>query len=140
MAKTLEEFEAWLDEMDGIKPQKPKAVVEEGEVVRDADPHVSVDDPNYSASEEGVVKVRREDWWDDIRRHNAALQGRELGCPRSKGQWKVEVDKTSAAVPTEIDKALEQRREWAREERRHRRMLDPCRLGLWGPTDDDDAA
>jgi hypothetical protein len=103
MAKTLEEFEAWLDEMDGIKPQKPKAVVEEGEVVRDADPHVSVEDPNYPGSEEGLVKVRRPDW-----------------------------------VTVRMDLWEEQQR-WKMEQRRLRRMLDPCRLGLWGPTDDDAA-
>jgi hypothetical protein len=32
----------------------------------------------------------------------------------------------------------EQQQAEKREARRHRRMIDPCRLGLYGPVDDDD--
>jgi hypothetical protein len=60
--KTEEQIEAWLDELEGIRPPKPKTVVNQGEVVRDADPHVSRADPNYPNSNGGVVKVRRSDF------------------------------------------------------------------------------
>jgi hypothetical protein len=41
---------------------KPKVVVNEEEVVRDADVRVSPADPNYRESDEGVVRVRRSDF------------------------------------------------------------------------------
>src|SRR5262249_14551922 len=40
-------------------------------------------------------------------------------------------------VTLRIDLWEEQQAE-KREARRHRRMIDPCRLGLYGPIDDDD--
>ena len=60
--KTSEQLEAWLDEIEGISPPKPKAVVVEDQVVRDADPYVSRADPNSPGSDGGVVRVRRKDW------------------------------------------------------------------------------
>jgi hypothetical protein len=57
--KTPAQVQAWLDSLDGIAPPKPKAVVVEDQIVRDAEPHVSRTDPNYPNSEDGVVKVRR---------------------------------------------------------------------------------
>lgn len=45
------------------KPKsKPKAVVDDGEVVRDADVRVSPADPNYPNSDNGAVRVRRSDF------------------------------------------------------------------------------
>jgi|SRR5215831_2811917 len=99
--KTQEqEVEAWLEEIEGIKPPKPKTVVNDGEVVRDADPRVSRVDPNYPTSDEGVVRVRRSDF-----------------VTINMGLW-------------------EAQQEQKREDRRQRRMLDPYRLGHWGPADD----
>jgi len=43
-------------------PPKPKAVVNDGEVVRDANVRVSPADPNYRGSDEGFVRVRRSDY------------------------------------------------------------------------------
>jgi len=99
---TSEQLKAWLDELEGIRPPKPKAVVVEDQVVRDANSHVSRADPNYAASDDGVVKVRRRDW-----------------------------------VTVRIDLWEEQMRQ-RREERRIRRALDPCRLGLYGSIDHED--
>jgi hypothetical protein len=60
---TFEEMEAILDEICGPKPKpKPKVIANEGEVVRDAEVQVSPKDPNYRGSEEGVVRVRRNDF------------------------------------------------------------------------------
>jgi hypothetical protein len=112
------QFKAWLDSLDG-RPPKPKKVAEDGEIVRDADPHVSKVDPNYV--EGGVVEVRRDDL-DEIRRHNA-------GLIRRRG-WKVEVDKLSAAVPADVDRSLEQRRELAIRERKERLRQNPTGWGV----------
>ena len=132
MAKTMEEFEAWLDEMDGIRPAKPKAVVENGLVVRETEARVSNSDPNYEGSDGGVVRVRRDDWLEEARRQNRALiHGRGRG-------WKVEVDKTTSVVEGKVDPLFEQQRDWRREQRRLRKALDPFRIGHWG--DGDDAA
>src|SRR5262245_25332472 len=103
--RTTDELVAMLEKVLGIDPQskpKPKAVVNEGEVVRDADVRVSPTDPNYWQSDGGVVKVRRSDF-----------------------------------VTVRIDLWEEQQAE-KREVRRHKRMIDPCRLGLYGPVDDED--
>ena len=59
------ELVALMEKALGLTPKpkpKPKAVVDDGEVVRDADVRVSPADPNYHASEEGVVRVRRNDF------------------------------------------------------------------------------
>jgi hypothetical protein len=61
-----------------------------------------------------------EDELNEIRRHNAKLQGRELGYEGPSRLWKVEIDGTTAAVPTEIDKRIEQRRELALKARKER--------------------
>jgi transcriptional regulator of aromatic amino acid metabolism len=99
---TSEELEAWLDEIEGIRPPKPKVVVKDQEIVRDANPYVSTADPNYRGSDGGVVTVRRNDFV-------------KINMPL----W-------------------EQQQAEKREARRQRRMIDPARLGLYGPVDDDD--
>src|SRR6516162_9705414 len=99
------ELVALLEKALGLTPRpraKPRAVVDDGEVVRDADVRVSPADPNYRESDEGVVRVRRSDFVTI----NIAV-------------W-------------------EEQQAAKREERRLRRALDPCRLGLYGPIDDDD--
>src|SRR5262245_39566525 len=72
MAVTSErkaELLAMLEELMGLGPTpkpkpkpKPKVVTTEAGVVRDADVRVSPTDPNYPASEGGVVRVRRTDF------------------------------------------------------------------------------
>ena len=89
------ELIAELEEIIGHRMSKPKVVASETNVVRDADVKVSKADPNYPKSEEGVVRVRRNDF-----------------------------------VTVRIDLWEEQQRQKA-EDRRHRKMIDPCRLGIW---------
>jgi hypothetical protein len=99
------ELVALLEKALGLTPRprpKPKVVVNEEEVVRDADVRVSPADPNYRGSDGGVVRVRRTDW-----------------------------------VTVRVDLWEAQQAERT-EERRRRRALDPCRLGLYGPIDDED--
>jgi hypothetical protein len=98
-----EELEAWLDELEGISPPKPKVVVKDQQVVRDANPHVSKADPNYPQSDSGFVRVRRNDF---------------------------------VTINMEVWEAQQAEKQ---EARRQRRLLDPYRLGHWGPTDDDAA-
>ena len=68
MAVTSErkaELLAMLEELMGLGPAtkpKPKVVTTDAGVVRDADVWVSPTDPNYPASEGGVVRVRRTDF------------------------------------------------------------------------------
>ena len=93
--KSSEQIEAWLDELEGIRPPKPKAVVVEDQVVRDADPHVSRADPNYSGSDEGVVRVRRSDfvtinmglWEAQQREKKEARRLRRALDPYRLGHW-----------------------------------------------------
>src|SRR5260370_38763709 len=61
---TRAEVKAIIREIWGPPPPKPKpkVVVEEAEVIRDAEVRVSKSDPNYPGSDEGVVKVRRSDF------------------------------------------------------------------------------
>jgi hypothetical protein len=99
------ELVALLEKALGLTPRprpKPKVVVNEEEVVRDADVRVSPADPNYRESDEGVVRVRRSDF---------------------------------VRINFEVWEAQQRQKQ---EERRLRRALDPCRLGLYGPIDDDD--
>ena len=97
------ELIAALEELIGPRPMpKPKVVIRDDDIVRDADPHVSRADSNYVESEQGVVRVRRSDW-----------------------------------VTVRVD-LWEQQMRQKREERLRRRALDPCRLGLYGPIDDED--
>src|SRR5262245_10033955 len=59
------EIVAMFEKLLGLEPKpkpKPKAVVNGGEVVRDADVRVSPADPNYRQSDEGVVRVRRSEF------------------------------------------------------------------------------
>jgi hypothetical protein len=63
--KKTAELVAMLEKALGLTPRpkpKPRAVVNEGEVVRDADVRVSPADPNYRKSDEGIVRVRRNDF------------------------------------------------------------------------------
>ena len=77
------------------KPPRPKVVVKEGEVIRDADPQVPRADPNYPASEAGVVRVRRSDFvtirmdlWEEQQREKREdrLRRRALD-PARTGIW-----------------------------------------------------
>jgi hypothetical protein len=98
----LAEIKADLEEILGPTPlPKPKVVIEEDVLVRDADVHVSRADANSKGRDE-VVQVRRPDWVTI----DLAAYGRQCA-----------------------ERA---------EERRRRRELDPCRLGLYGRTDEDD--
>ena len=61
---SAEEVKAILDKIWGPprpKP-KPKVVASEGELVRDALVRVGPADPNYRETDEGVVRVRRNDF------------------------------------------------------------------------------
>jgi len=63
--KRTAELVALMEKALGLTPRpkpKPKAVVDEGEVVRDADVRVSPADPNYRENDGGVVRVRRSDF------------------------------------------------------------------------------
>jgi hypothetical protein len=63
--KKTAELVALMEKALGLKPKpkpKPKVVTTEDGVVRDADVRVSPADPNYRGSNEGVVRVRREDF------------------------------------------------------------------------------
>jgi hypothetical protein len=63
--RTTDELVAMLEKVLGLDPKpkpKLKAVVDGGEVVRDAEVRVSSADPNYRESDGGVVKVRRSDF------------------------------------------------------------------------------
>jgi hypothetical protein len=101
---TEAEVKEILDRIWGPPPPKPKpkVVTSDGEVIRDAITRVAPSDPNYRESDEGVVKVRRNDF-----------------------------------VTVRIDLWEEQQRQKA-EEKRHRREIDPYRLGLYGPVEDED--
>lgn len=93
------ELLALLEEELGLVPprKKPavKVVVEEAEVVRDADVRVSRSDPNYPGSDEGVVRVRRNDFvtirmdlWEEQQRmkREDRLRRREID-PFRMGHW-----------------------------------------------------
>jgi hypothetical protein len=95
MGMTSAQIQAWLDEIEGIRSGKPKVVVKDEEVVRDADPHVSRADPNYAESDDGVVRVRRNDFvrinieaWEEQQRQKRAekLHRRQLD-PYRLGHW-----------------------------------------------------
>jgi hypothetical protein len=60
--KKTAELVALMEKALGLTPKpkpKPKVVVNEGEVVRDADVRPSPADPNYGGSDEGFIRVRR---------------------------------------------------------------------------------
>jgi hypothetical protein len=102
------ELKAMLEEAIGgplPRATRPKVVTSKieatSEVVRDADVKVSKADPNYSESEGGEVRVRRNDWVTiNMRAYEEQMYQR----------W---------------------------EDRRHRRLIDPCRMGHWGHEDED---
>ena len=81
---------------------KPKAVVVEDQVVRDADVEVSKSDKNSPMGDDKVVRVRRPDY-----------------------------------VTINMEAYEEQQAEKARY-KRYLRELDPCRLGIYGPIDDEE--
>jgi hypothetical protein len=81
---------------------KPKAVVVEDQVVRDANVEVSKADPNYPTGEDKVVHVRRADY-------------------------------VTINIPLWEEQQAEKRRY-----KRYLKELDPCRLGLYGPIDDEE--
>jgi hypothetical protein len=94
---TRAEVKAIIEEIWGPPPPKPKpkVVVEEAEVIRDADVRVSPDDPNYPGSDEGRVRVRRSDFvtinmkvWEEQMRQKRLdrLRRRELD-PYRLGHW-----------------------------------------------------
>jgi len=59
------ELVAALEKLLGLNPRpkpKAKAVVNNGQVIRDAIVRVSPDDPNYANSNDGTVTVRRSDF------------------------------------------------------------------------------
>ena len=93
--KSSEQIEAWLDELEGIRPPKPKAVVVEDQVVKDAEAHVSGADPNYPGSDGGVVRVRRSDfvtinmglWEAQQREKKEARRLRQALDPCRLGHW-----------------------------------------------------
>jgi len=96
--KKTAEIVALLEKMLGLTPKpkpKAKAVVNHGEVVKDADVRVSPADPNYHGSEEGVVKVRRKDFvtinmelWEAQQQEKAqARRMRRALDPYRLGHW-----------------------------------------------------
>lgn len=59
------ELVAALEKLLGLTPKgedRPKAVIRDGEIVRDAIVRVGPDDPNYAGSDKGVVTVKRSDF------------------------------------------------------------------------------
>jgi len=63
--RRVAELVAMVEKALGLPPKskpKAKAVVNDGEVVRDADVRVSPADPNYRENDGGVVRVRRSDF------------------------------------------------------------------------------
>jgi hypothetical protein len=92
------ELLALLEQVLGLTPgppSKPKVVVNETLVVRDADVRVGPADPNYPKSDDGVVKVRRSDWvtvrvdlWEEQQRQRREerRRRRELD-PFRLGHW-----------------------------------------------------
>jgi len=94
VAKTM----ALLEKALGLTPKpkpKTKAVVNDGEVVRDADVRVSRADPNYYRSEDGVVRVRRKDfvtvrmdlYEEQMREKAEARRARRALDPYRLGHW-----------------------------------------------------
>src|SRR5215467_13808451 len=90
------ELIAALEELIGPKRMaRPKVVVRENDVVRDADPHVSRADPNYAGSDGGVVRVRRNDfvtinmevWQEQMRQKTEHRRLRRALDPYRLGHW-----------------------------------------------------
>lgn len=116
------EVEARIDEILGPRPKpqppKPKVVVADDVVVRDADVVVSPADPN--AKHRGDMGVR-------VRRATPAAAEPPLP-PMRPGE--VRIDMGRAQLQWEIDRADRLA------ERARRRQLDPFDYGHWGPRDE----
>jgi hypothetical protein len=89
------ELIAELEEIIGHRMDRPKVVASETEVVRDADVRVSRADPNYPKSQEGMIRVRRNDFvtirmdlWEEQQRQKRGekLHRRQLD-PYRLGHW-----------------------------------------------------
>jgi len=91
---------AELDQLLGRKPPpKPKVVVSDGVVIRDADVHVSREDRNSRYGLVETVQVRRADyvtinmqeaerqWWANVRSREAAKAHRHACDPHRMGHW-----------------------------------------------------
>src|SRR5262249_52334439 len=96
--KRVAELVALMKEALGLPPNpkpRPKVVVSEDGVVRDADVRVSPADPNYHGSEDGVVKVRRNDfvkinmelWEAQQEAKREDRRQRRILDPYSLGHW-----------------------------------------------------
>ena len=96
--KRVAELVALMEKALGLTPKpkpKPKVVVNEEQVVRDADVRVSPADPNYRGSEEGVVRVRRSDFvtinmavWEAQQEEKAEARRRRRALdPYRLGHW-----------------------------------------------------
>jgi hypothetical protein len=93
---TEAEVKAILDRIWGPpRRPKPKVVTSDAAVVRDAVVTVGPNDPNYSGSDEGVVRVRRADFvtiniglWEEQQRQKAEekLLRRQID-PFRLGHW-----------------------------------------------------
>jgi hypothetical protein len=94
------EIEAILDEILGPLPlPKPKVVVSDGVVVRDADVIVSPKDRNSRYGLVETVSVRRPDsvtinmsqaeaqWWDNVGTREAVRRRRREADPFGLGHW-----------------------------------------------------
>ena len=97
-AQLRPELKALLDEIIGPKPiPKPKVVVSDKRVIRDADVVVSPKDPNAKRGKAETVRVRRPDtfapsvidaqWWDRQQSQTADRQRRRDADPFNLGHW-----------------------------------------------------
>ena len=92
---TRAEVLAIVDDICGPGPARPKVVVSEDRVVRDAEAHVSRADPNYAGSDGGVVRVRRSDfvtinmavWEAQMREKREQRRLRRVLDPYRLGHW-----------------------------------------------------
>jgi|SRR6516225_6661581 hypothetical protein len=94
--KRVAELVALMEKALGLKPKpKPKVVTNDGEVVRDAIVRVGPADRNYGRSEEGVVRVRRNDfvtinmevWEAQQEEKREARRARRRLDPYRLGHW-----------------------------------------------------
>jgi hypothetical protein len=119
--KTQVEAQALLERLE--EAAKPRLVAAEGEIVGEAQVRVAPSDPN----------VRQNVWFEE--RMAEAARKRAMIGPSP-----VVTVKPGGAVRVDME-AYERQRELAeqmkREDRRRRRELDPCNLGIYGSWDDE---